>query len=735
MTVTSARTDPRTRPESRTRARRRKVPLVLQLSKADCGAACLTMLLRFHKHQVALRDVREVCAPGRDGVTAAVIVRSAGKYGLEAKGYRAGPELIDELPLPLIAHWGPDHFLVVEQANAHHVVVLDPARGRLRLTRQEFADGLGKLVLTATPTSEFRPSRRRSAPFWRTYGAALLRLPGARRLVAQVLAISIVLQLLGLAVPAMTRVVVDDVLGVGADRLGLLLGIGIAVVVLADLVSRYLRGSLLLIAQGRLDGQVLRGLLGHLLRLPLRFFEQRRVGDLTARVNSVVMLREMLTGQVLAAAIDSALVLIYLLALAWLSLPVALAVAAAVVVQLLVLAVTTSRVRELMSRDIATYADVQSYLVEVLGAVSMIKAGGQERKVARRWSQVAMEWLAASMQRLHLSALIDALSSPLRILTPLLALLIGMGQVLSGGVSAGTMLAAVWLAAAVMVPLTTLLGNGQRLQLAGAQLERLADVLQAEPERESSSAVPPALDQPIRLEQVGYRYDDYSPPALREVSCTIEPGQRVAIVGSTAAGKTTLAMLLLGLYQPTQGRIVYGTPDADSRLLRNEVGAVLQDPVLFSGSLRENITLGDDDIDDATLTDALRIACLDEDVARMPLGLDTRLSERGSGLSGGQRQRLAIARAIARRPRLLVLDEATSHLDATTERAITARLRELNCTQVVIAHRVSTIRDCDLIVVLEKGSLVEAGRHDELLARGGRYAALVRDQLGEVRGP
>jgi ATP-binding cassette, subfamily B, bacterial len=745
VTVTEAAADPRAQPEPtpkpkqkqkrQARASRKKVPLVLQMSKADCGAACLAMLLRHHKHQAGLHEVREVCAAGRDGVTAAAIVRAAQKYGLEAKGYRATPDAIDELPLPLIAHWGPDHFVVVERANEHHVVVLDPARGRLRMTRQEFADGLGKLVLTAAPTTDFQRSKKRPTPFWRTYGAALLHLPGARRLIAQVLAISVVLQLLGLAVPAMTRVVVDDVLGVGADRLGLLLGIGIAVVVLADLVARYLRGTLLLTAQGRLDGQVLQGVLGHLLRLPLRFFEQRRTGDITARISSVVMLRELLTTQVLAAAIDSALVLVYLAALAWLSPPIALAVAAAVAVQLLVLAATTGRVRELMARDIATYADAQSYLVEVLGAVSMVKAGGQERKVARRWSQLAMDWLSASMLRAHLSAVIDALSSPLRVLTPLLALLIGMGQVLSGSVSAGTMLAAVWLAAGVMVPLTTLIGNGQRLQLAGAQLERLADVLQAEPEPQTSSAGPPALDRPISVEQVGFRYDDYSPPALRDLSFTIEPGQRVAIVGSTAAGKTTLAMLLLGLYEPTQGRIVYGRPDADPRLLRNKVGAVLQDPVLFSGSLRENISLGDDEIDDAALTAALRVACLDEDVARMPLGLDTRLSERGSGLSGGQRQRLAIARAVARRPRLLVLDEATSHLDAATEQAITARLRELNCTQVVIAHRISTIRDSDLIVVLEQGALVESGRHDELLARGGRYAALVRAQLGEGCGP
>ncbi|MEV4891101.1 cysteine peptidase family C39 domain-containing protein, partial [Nonomuraea sp. NPDC055795] len=524
------------------RPRRGRIPLVLQMSNADCGAACLAMLLRYFGDRVSLHEVREVCAAGRDGVSAAAIVRAGGAFGLLVKGFRAEPDQAAALPLPLIAHWGADHFVVVEEVTPLHVRVLDPARGRLRLSRAEFADGLGTLLLTAEPGEEFRPRKRRTVPFWRTYGAALLRLPGARRLLAQVLAVSVVLQVLGLAVPALTRVVVDDVLGAGAAQLGVLLGAGIAAVVAADALSRYLRGTLLLTAQGRLDGQVLHGVLGHLLRLPLRFFEQRRTGDVVARLGSVVLIREMLTGQVLTSVIDAVLVLTYLIALAWMSPPVALAVAAAVAAQALMLAATTGRVRELMARDIAAQADAQSYLVEVLGAVSMVKAGAQESRVMRRWSQLASRWLTASMLRAHLSTLVEAFSAPLRVLTPLLALSVGTMQVLSGALTTGGMLAAAWLAAAVMAPLSALISNGQRLQLAGAQLERLADVLQTPPEPPlAETSKRPRLDGPVRVEQVSFRYDDYGPMALREVSFTIEPGQRVAIVGSTAAGKTASA--------------------------------------------------------------------------------------------------------------------------------------------------------------------------------------------------
>jgi len=322
-------------------------------------------------------------------------------------------------------------------------------------------------------------------------------------------------------------------------------------------------------------------------------------------------------------------------------------------------------------------------------------------------------------------------------LAPLGVLWLAASQVLAGHLSLGAAIALTWLASAIVMPLSTLAANGQRLQLASAQLQRLADVLDTQPETPGPAAptsgyVTPRLGGHITLQQVTFRYDRYSPPVLRDITAAIEPGTRVAIVGASGAGKTTLALLILGLYQPAGGTIrLDGTDLAvlDPRAVRAQIGSVLQDAFVFSGTIGENIAFHDPAITPAGIEHAARLACLHEEITAMPQGYHTRLAERGGGLSGGQRQRLAIARALVRQPAVLLLDEATSHLDAVTETTIHRNLSGLACTQIVIAHRLSTIRDAAVILVLHDGQLAEQGTHASLLARGGRYAALVAAQL------
>jgi ABC-type bacteriocin/lantibiotic exporter with double-glycine peptidase domain len=314
-----------------------------------------------------------------------------------------------------------------------------------------------------------------------------------------------------------------------------------------------------------------------------------------------------------------------------------------------------------------------------------------------------------------------------------LLLWLGALRVLDGGMTLGTMLALNALAAAFLAPLASLIANGQRLQMVGAHLERIGDVLQAEPEQRVADSRPaPALSGRIDLDGVNFTYDGQSEVGLRDINLRIEPGQKVALVGRTGSGKTTLAMLLLGLYRPTAGTIRYdGLPlDAlDYRSLRRQFGVVLQESFLFAGSIRQNIAFNAPDLDFGEVVAAAEKAGMHEAILEMPMGYETPVAEGGSGLSGGQRQCLAIARAIAHRPAILLLDEATSHLDVLTERRVDERLGELACTRIVIAHRLSTIRNADQILVLDRGSIVERGTHAELVALDGHYAALIRSQL------
>jgi ATP-binding cassette, subfamily B, bacterial len=712
---------------------RRRVPVRFQASRAECGVACLAMVLSFHGCPTSVREAREMCAMGRDGLSAGALARAARRLGMTATGLVADPAKLAGTRLPAIAHWEGNHFVVVERIGRHRVRLVDPQFGRRRLSRDEFRAGLGRVLVEVWPGEQFQRSRAAQEPFWRSYLRSLLSLKGTRPLLAQLVLASLVLQALGLIVPLIVSIAAD---GTGAayhhSLLGLI-GIGIVLAATAQLVTTYLRSALVLYLQGRLDTHAMIGFCSHLLRLPLRYFQQRSTGDVLMRIGSIAVLRDMLTTQTLSSVLDAGMLVSYLAILLAVDVISGLAVLAVAVAEILLLAVTVPWIRERMAADLAAQAEAQGHIVEALEGITTLKASATEGRALDRWSELFLIWMKATLRRSHAAAVIDAAAGTMRALTPLLVLWLGTARVLDGKMNAGTLLAVTWIASAAVAPLSTLISGGQRLQLAGAELQRLADVLENEPEYPPDR---PAVQQVglgrIEFCDVSFGYDPYTPLALDDVSFQVEPGQRVAIVGATGAGKSTLGMLLLGLYLPTQGVILAGgvpLAEFDPRTLRGQVGAVLQEPFVFSGTIRDNITFRDPQITSNDVERAARLAELHAEIAALPMKYETQLSERGGGLSGGQRQRLAIARALVRSPALLLLDEATSHLDAVTEGRIHHNLQMVGCTQIIIAHRLSTVRDADLILVLDHGRLTERGTHDDLLAADGHYAALIAAQV------
>jgi ATP-binding cassette subfamily B protein len=717
--------------------RHRRVPLVLQGSDVECAAACLAMIASFHGHHLSLRESRNACATGRDGATAAAIARAARGIGLSVRAYRPSPGILHDISLPAIAHWGRDHFVVIERTRRGRVHVLDAGRGRRSITFEQFHSEVGQVLLAAQPGPGFRQRPPSGPPFWRRYTRAMTRTPGTRLPLAQLLGVTAIVQLLGLALPALVWVVIDKVIPPKASSVLALLGLGIGVIVAAQLITGYLRAALIIYLQGRLDTQVMIAACAHLLRLPLGYFQRRSTGDILLRVSSIATLRELLTAQTLTAILDLAMIALYLSVMAIANLTVALVALAVIGAQAALLAITLPLARDRMSAELSAQAQAYGYLTEAVEGITTLKASAAEDRALSQWTRLFLPWMRAILRRSQLSALVDAVSGALRTLTPLAVLWLAATRVLAGDMSLGTAIALTWLASMIVLPLATLAANGQRLQLAGAQLHRLADILDTPPEHPgaadlAAAGVQPSLDGRVELQGVSFGYDPYSPPVLQDITVTIEPGTRVAIVGASGAGKTTLALLILGLYQPTTGIIKVGGTDlagADPRTVRAQIGTVLQDPFIFSGTISDNIAFHDPSVTADDIERAARLAALDTDIAALPQRYATRMAERGGGLSGGQRQRLAIARALVRQPALLLLDEATSHLDAVTEAVIHRNLATLACTQILIAHRLSTVRDADLILVLHDGLLAESGTHADLAARGGRYAALVAAQL------
>jgi ABC-type bacteriocin/lantibiotic exporter with double-glycine peptidase domain len=717
---------------------------MLQLTAVECGAACLAMILRYHGRETSIAECRERCGLGRDGVTARTLAEVARSYGLRVTAYSLDPADLRSLPLPAIVHWDFNHFVIVERWAPSWVSIVDPAGGRRRVSAAEFDASFTGVALALEPGAHFQtgamasrrglePAGRSMEPARESLFAFLLRLvariPGA---LIQILGASLLLQLLGLALPVLTQVLVDRVLPFHMTSVVAILPLGLALLLLTQLVLGYLRAALLVYLQGRLDSQMMLGFVEHLLSLPFAFFQQRSSGDLLMRLTGNTMIREILSNQTISVVLDGAFVFGYLVVL-WVRAPLFGLLALGVgLLQSALLLGTARLMHRLNQRDLAAQAEAQSYLVEALKGIATLKASGAEDRAFDRWSNLFRKELNVSLQQSQLSAVVEMTTSAVRTFAPLLLLWAGATQVLNGSMSLGTMLALNALATAFLTPLASLAATAQRLQLLRAYYERLADVLEAEPEqRLETLQTAPRFSGRIELRNVSFRHDPNAPLAVRDISLAIEPGQKVALVGATGSGKSTLAMLLLGLYTPNSGKILYdGRPLQSMRYatVRRQFGAVLQETFLFAGSIRQNIAFNDPALSLDQVVEAARLAGIHESVIRLPMGYETLVAEGGSALSGGQRQCLAIARALAHRPAIVLLDEATSHLDVLTEALVDYNLSRLQCTRIVIAHRLSTIRNADVILVLDQGAVVEQGSHRELLELGGRYAALVRQQ-------
>lgn len=729
------------------RTTRKHTPTVLQMEAVECGAAALGSILGYYNKIVPLAELRAACGVSRDGVTAANVLKAARRHGLVAKGFKKSLEDLSQMPLPFIVFWHFNHFLVVEGFGRDRVYLNDPATGPRTVSLQDFDDGYTGVVLIFEPSAEFQPGGQRPS----MVRALSSRLRGSSGALLLAVLAGFLLVVPNLTLPALTQVFIDQVLVEGRLSwlpyvlFGLLLVAGLQGV-LTLLQLRYLRGL-----KVKLSVSMASRFVWHVLRLPSDFYAQRFAGEIGSRVNLNDDVADVLSGRLATTVISVVLLVFYAIAMFYYDVVLTLIVIGFSAVNVAVLQWVSRHRVDANLRLVQDYGKASGVAIAGLQSMETLKASGIESDFFARWAGYYTKAVNAQQDIGLLNRMISILPSFLSALTTLSLLVIGGWRVVSGELSIGMLVGFQLLMQSFQQPVNSLVRFGSTLQTLQGNIQRIDDVLQNEvdPQLQRSHAAavlnPAAtpcyqlsnaaplyrLQGYVDIHELTFGYSRLDPPLIEHFSLSIKPGQRIALVGGSGSGKSTLAKVIAGLYQPWSGTVSFDGIERSQiprPVLANSIAMVEQDILLFAGSVRDNLTLWDKTVPDEELRRACQDAAIEDIILSMPGGYDAPLLEGASNLSGGQRQRLEIARSLVNRPSLLIMDEATSALDTESEKWIDQRLRQRGCTCIIVAHRLSTIRDADEIIVMERGKVVQRGTHDELWQQEGHYARLIRSE-------
>ena len=710
-----------------------KVPIVMQMEALECGAACLAMVLAYYKKWVPLEEVRLDCGVSRDGSKASNVILAARNYGLEADGYSMGLEAArTKATYPCIIHWNYNHFVVLCGFKGNKAIIADPARGTIKVPMSVFDRSFTGICLQFAPGENFEPDGKPRS----TIEFAKRRLEGAGPAVFFVMLTTLIASLFGLINPAMTRVFYDYLLpGEQPNWLYPFIGI-MAALAAIQLLVLWINAIYSLKINGKMTVIGNATYMWKILRLPIEFFTQRMSGDIVNRKGMNASIASTLVNTIAPLLLNTIMMFVYLFFMIRQNLVLTLVGVGTVLLNIIVARIVSSKRVNLTRVSLRDQSKLDSSTMAGIAMTETIKSTGAESGFFQQWAgfQASVNTSLRKLDKMNIRyGIIPAILSKV---ANYLVLFLGVSLAIQGGANLTIGMIAIFqgFLGAFLSPAMSLIGAGQTIQEMRTQMERVEDVMRypddpyVKNEAISDEVNYDKLQGNVEIKNLTFGYSRLAKPLIEDFSLSLKRGSRVAIVGASGCGKSTLSKLISGLYRPWSGQILFdGRPieDIPRSVFTGSVAVVDQDIVLFEDTIANNIRMWDSSIEDFEFILAACDAKIHEDIVARPGGYQGKLTEGGNDLSGGQRQRLEIARVLAQDPSILILDEATSALDAKTEFEVVEAIEKRNITCIVVAHRLSTIRDCDEIIVMDKGKVVERGTHEELYAKGGYYAELI----------
>ncbi|MBQ7850780.1 MAG: NHLP family bacteriocin export ABC transporter peptidase/permease/ATPase subunit [Clostridia bacterium] len=728
-----------------------KVPVIMQMEALECGAASLTMILAYHGKWLPLETVRKDCGVSRDGSSAKNLLKAARNYGMTAKGYRCDTSALDQMAVPCILHWGFNHFVVFCGFHKDKAVINDPARGTVKVTKEELDREFTGVALTFEPGETFEKGGKPKSiiPFARE------RLKGTGPAIAFIILTTVITAIIDLVYPAFGQVFIDRLLpGENPTWLMPFLGLMVLIVVIQSVVA-LVQTIYLSKVEGKLAIVSSAGFMWHVLRLPVEFFSQRMAGDVAQRQESNEGIAATLVKELGPVVIDLIMLVLYLVIMLRYSVVLTMICVGSIAINIWLNQIILQKRLNISRVRMRDSGKLYGATVAGIEMIETIKASGAENGYFERWAGFSASVNAADVQAARMGRFWNLLPGLVRSASEIAILMIGVLLIIQGHFTAGMLMAFQSFMGSFMVPVYELMEVSKSVQEMKSSMERVEDVMNYEPdvvfadplpeedEPEADAAEEEAddfdlafggdsdyakLSGEVELRNVTFGYSKLAEPLIRDFSMTLKPGSRVAFVGSSGCGKSTLAKLISGLYKPWSGEILFdGKPMSEipREVFTGSLAVVDQDITLYEDTIANNIKMWDATIEDFEMILAARDAQIHEDIMLRDGGYNHRLLEGGRDFSGGQRQRFEIARVLAQDPTIVVMDEATSALDAKTEYNVVEAIRNRGVTCIIIAHRLSTIRDCDEIIVLNRGEVVERGTHEELMALNGYYTTLV----------